>query len=114
MHLHDPETHPLGKLLKNYVSLDFLGQPIPKETAQLIATGQIDPMSRKQLLSIDKNDHVYSRKQQVTAPLPGVSSLIQTKTTDGFIKPRSKEEVKIIPTGHSQGEDSPVKELSKP
>ena len=33
VHLHDPETHPLGKLLKNYVSLDFLGQPIPKEIA---------------------------------------------------------------------------------
>ncbi len=25
VHLHDPETHPLGKLLLNYPSLDFLG-----------------------------------------------------------------------------------------
>jgi exonuclease-1 len=25
IHLNDPKTHPLGKLLKNYPNLDFLG-----------------------------------------------------------------------------------------
>jgi len=47
VHLHDPAKHPLGKLLKNYVSLDFLGKQMPDDIAQLIAKGDIDPMSHK-------------------------------------------------------------------
>jgi exonuclease-1 len=33
VHLHDPAKHPLGKLLKNYVSLDFLGKPMADDVA---------------------------------------------------------------------------------
>lgn len=71
-------------------------------------------MSRKWLQTSDNKDNnniVYQRKQQVTAALPGISSLVQTKTTDGFIKPRSKEEVKIVvPTINSQSDDLSVKD----
>jgi len=34
VHLNDPESHPLGCLLKNYASLDFLGRRISKDIAQ--------------------------------------------------------------------------------
>lgn len=46
VHLHDPETHELGKRLLNYISLDFLGQRMPEDVARKIAKGEIDPMTR--------------------------------------------------------------------
>jgi exonuclease-1 len=33
VHLHDPETHPLGYLLVNYPDLNFLGEKIEKNLA---------------------------------------------------------------------------------
>ena len=50
IHLNDPKTHPLGKLLKNYPNLDFLGQAMDPDIAVQIARGEIDPMSHKKLV----------------------------------------------------------------
>lgn len=45
--MNDPETHPLGKLLQNYPTLDFLGKQMTDEVASAIAKGEIDPMSHR-------------------------------------------------------------------
>ena len=45
VHLNDPKTHSLGKLLQNYASLDFLGKQMSESIAQRIAKGEIDPMT---------------------------------------------------------------------
>jgi hypothetical protein len=44
--MNDPAQHPDGPKLENYPTLDFLGKPLSKEEANLIATGEIDPMTK--------------------------------------------------------------------
>ena len=58
VHMNDPETHPLGKLLKNYASLDFLGKAMPTDIAIAIAKGEIDPMTHRKyeaVVNLDTN-----------------------------------------------------------
>jgi exonuclease-1 len=52
VHLHNPETHKLGSLLKNYASLDFLGSEMEEDMALKIARGEIDPMSHKPYMEL--------------------------------------------------------------
>lgn len=47
MHINDPESHPMGKLLKNYDVKDFLGETMDSDLTLAIARGSIDPNSRK-------------------------------------------------------------------
>jgi len=48
VHLNDPASHPLGALLVNYPSLDFLGEKLDKEVAKKICTGELDPMTKQE------------------------------------------------------------------
>ncbi len=47
IHLHDIETHPMGKLLQNYPSTDFLGEKMDHDLTLSIARGSIDPNTKK-------------------------------------------------------------------
>lgn len=47
VHLHDPETHLLGKLLKKYEDLSFLGSELDFDTLIKVATCEVCPLTKK-------------------------------------------------------------------
>lgn len=46
VHLNDPASHPMGKLLEAYETKDFLGEKMDSDMTLSIARGHIDPNTR--------------------------------------------------------------------
>lgn len=60
IHLNDIEMHPMGKLLQNYPSTNFLGEKMDHDLTLSIARGSVDPITRKPYDIILK-EHSFSR-----------------------------------------------------
>lgn len=70
-HLHDPDTHELGGLLKNYTTIDYLGRKLTSEVAQGIAKGEINPNNYKAYEATTIGDGIEVRRKVQAIITPG-------------------------------------------
>ena len=61
VHLHDPETHELGPLLKKHTDLDFLGTVLDSDIARQVAECVIDPITHENLKEMINKKEEESR-----------------------------------------------------
>ena len=89
VHLHDPETHELGPLLKKHTDLDFLGTQLDSDIAKQVAECVIDPITHENLKDMINKKEEESRllhtqrtfiRKNKGLPKPGNIGLKKMKT----------------------------------
>ena len=103
IHLNDPLEHPMGKLLSNYQTKDFLGEEMDPDMTLSIARGHVDPGSKQPYDLLMKDWQASNKAAIAEEEKTVIQNNFQKSQSHKFVNPPlfSRHDAKAQPESNS-------------